>query len=160
LAWPTKPPKKGYDWACNGAIPSVTDLDATQLNNIEEVKLTIDTTRVDWSWIWDSVTTSADPGNFITGFQQQGKWLVYPSPAAIGSSLYLRSFTSSPAENHRNLKIVFLDLQGRIIFNTDAVNIGNGQWMLSSINVPVSGLYLMKIYNRGGNCANLKILVK
>lgn len=154
VLWPSSAPSKGYDWACTNPVSSSSFIDVPKL--VERVFVRLDTTRVNWDWLWDSTSYIKD----VSSGKIQGQWLIYPQPASTGQPVTIRLLNSSVRMYSGNLKIVFYDLQGKRILETIAVNTGGDSWIIPAVSGK-KGLFLIELSKEGSEViGKFKLLVQ
>lgn len=149
--WPATAPPKGYDWARTRPIPDsqVVDVDAVAV----PLKVEVDNTPPDWSWLWTSIPTQHEP------ISSDKNWTVWPQPAESGEVIHLKN-TGNPLLRNNNLNIVFYDLQGKEAGNTIAYSEGNREWSLNP-GALHSGLFLAVIRNNSNQIiGEVKVIIK
>ena len=155
LIWPTSPPAKGYDWACNKSIPPTQVI---YLNSIvKPVNVIPDTSFVDWN----KLIKSGIPENAIIARIENG-WLTWPQPITNGSPLFLQLQSNNSLQNFKALAVIFYDMEGKQVLQTTAMYQSASKWVIPSLNLPCAGVYMAQLRNKHtGQClGNMKVVVE
>jgi len=151
IPWPTTPPAKGNDWACNTTIldSEVINVDSV----VTPVYVQVDTSIVNWHAL-------GIPENAVTGKIENG-WLVWPQPMTSGSALYLQSQSNNAMLNFNMLDVIFYDMQGKQVLETTAMFQSANKWVIPSLNLPCAGVYMAELRNKrsGASLGTIKVVV-
>lgn len=152
LSWPTVPPFKGYDWACNTTIPDSETINVDSV--VTPVYVTVDTTRPNWHSL--GILENAVQGRIENG------WLTWPQPVSINSPLYFKSLANNSIQSFQGLDVVFYDMQGKKVYKTTAMFLSNNQWVIPSLGLTCPGFYMAELRNKrtGIPLGKIKVIVE
>ncbi len=154
IPWPKTPPAKGYDWACHSNIPDSESIYVDSV--VTPVYVAVDTSKINWHPLGIHI-----PQNVIQGRSENG-WVTWPQPVSIGAPLYLKSLSNGPIQNYQRLDVLFYDNQGKQVYGTTAIYLGNNQWAIQSLNISNPGVYLAELRNNrtGASLGKIKVVVE